>query len=121
MKGHHSDDPEIKHLTLHYFHENIRRRESIWLLKINNLDTIEWKNQLPIVVHMILIGIAVILIGWTYSELFDGYFRSILISSTVVCKDSDITWTLAEHMITERTTIEIGSRRVRPNQINLKT
>ena len=41
-----------------------------------------------------------------------------LISLIVVCNDSDITWILAEHMITERITIDMGSRRVRPNQIN---
>ncbi len=67
------------------------------------------------VLHMILIGNIVILTVCTYSVLFDGYFRSILMSLIVVCNDSDITWTLAEHMITERITIEIGSRRVRPN------
>jgi hypothetical protein len=78
------------------------------------------KNQLPIVVHMIIIGNVVILIGCTCSELFDGYVRSIFISLIVVCNDSDITWILAEHMITDRITIEIGSRRVRPNQISLQ-
>jgi FlaG/FlaF family flagellin (archaellin) len=49
------------------------------------------EKQLPIVAHMIEIGIIVILTGCVYSELFDGYFRSIWMSSTVVCNDSDIT------------------------------
>lgn len=64
---------------------------------------------------MILTGQAVMFIPCTYSELFDGYFLSIFISLIVICNDSDITWILAEHIITERITIEIGSRRVRPN------
>lgn len=64
-------------------------------------------------------GHIVILIAWTYSELFNGYFRIMLTSSIVVCNDSDITWILAEHIITDRITIEIGSRRVRPDHNSL--